>query len=161
MSDIARRLRRIRRHLRIGVAVGVGMGVVLSCSSPPASAPPLAGVPAALAPNGQEAQAGQEWRMGGHDYHNSKSNPDEHAISTSNAHELAIKWTYTAHGDTSAIPTVADGAVYVPDWGGYFTRARPGDRRGHLVPAGGGVDRARGDRHPVQPGHLGRDPVLR
>src|SRR5439155_946253 len=30
--------------------------------------------------------------------------------------------TYTTHGDVSAIPAVADGAVYFPDWGGYLNK---------------------------------------
>ncbi|MFD0883542.1 PQQ-binding-like beta-propeller repeat protein [Streptosporangium algeriense] len=63
-----------------------------------------------------------DWAMGGHDIFNSKSNPFERRISTSNVDKLAVKWTYTAHGDTSAIPAVVDGAVYIPDWGGYFSK---------------------------------------
>ncbi|MFF0575953.1 PQQ-binding-like beta-propeller repeat protein [Streptosporangium saharense] len=63
-----------------------------------------------------------DWPMGGHDTLNSKSNPFEHKIGTSNADKLAVKWTFTAHGDTSAIPAVVDGAVYIPDWGGYFSK---------------------------------------
>ena len=31
---------------------------------------------------------------------------------------MTTKWTFTTGGDVSATPTVEDGALYVPDWGG-------------------------------------------
>lgn len=60
------------------------------------------------------------WPMGGFDYSGNRSNPYETAISPSNAADLAVKWTFTTHGDVSANPAVDDGVVYFPDWGGYL-----------------------------------------
>ena len=59
--------------------------------------------PASTAP----APAGG-WSMGGHDYQNTRSNPGQTALSTSNASKLATKWTFTTHGDVSATPAVAN-----------------------------------------------------
>jgi polyvinyl alcohol dehydrogenase (cytochrome) len=72
--------------------------------------------------SGPAASATQSggWTMGGHDYANSRSNPAETTISTSNANQLTPKWTLATQGDVSATPAVVAGAVYVPDWGGYF-----------------------------------------
>ncbi|MFC6083252.1 outer membrane protein assembly factor BamB family protein [Sphaerisporangium aureirubrum] len=33
---------------------------------------------------------------------------------------LQLAWSYTTRGDVSATPAVVDGAVYFPDWGGFF-----------------------------------------
>jgi polyvinyl alcohol dehydrogenase (cytochrome) len=60
--------------------------------------------------------------MAGQNYANTKSNPFEWRISPANAGRLATKWTFTANGDTSATPAVVDGAVYLPDWGGFLSK---------------------------------------
>ena len=60
------------------------------------------------------------WPMGGQNYGNTRSNDDENKISPGKAGQLATKWTFTTKGDVSATPAVVDGAVYFPDWGGYF-----------------------------------------
>lgn len=62
------------------------------------------------------------WPSGGHDTSNSHSNPAETKLNQHNVVRLAVKWTATMHGDVSAIPAVVDGAVYVPDWGGYLNK---------------------------------------
>jgi polyvinyl alcohol dehydrogenase (cytochrome) len=62
------------------------------------------------------------WPSGGHDISNSHSNPAETKINADNVGRLAVKWTYTTHGDVSANPAVVDGAVYFPDWGGYLNK---------------------------------------
>ncbi|MFC8451374.1 PQQ-binding-like beta-propeller repeat protein [Kitasatospora sp. NPDC057223] len=66
--------------------------------------------------------AGQtpSWPMIGRDVTNTRSNPLEKKINTGNAARLAVKWTYTTHGDVSATPAVVGGAAYFPDWGGYL-----------------------------------------
>ena len=46
--------------------------------------------------------------------------PLEFTINPQNVNELAPKWVFTTHGDVSATPTVSDGVVYFPDWGGYL-----------------------------------------
>ena len=43
-------------------------------------------------------------------------------IRPGNAGSLATKWSFTTTGDVSATPTVENGAVYVPDWGGMLYR---------------------------------------
>jgi polyvinyl alcohol dehydrogenase (cytochrome) len=68
------------------------------------------------------AGAPSGWSMGGHDLSNTRSNPDQKAITADNAGKLATKWTFTTHGDVSATPAVVGGAVYFPDWGGYINK---------------------------------------
>jgi polyvinyl alcohol dehydrogenase (cytochrome) len=63
---------------------------------------------------------GSSWTMGGHDLNNTRSNPDETILGPSTVNRLAVDWTATTHGDVSATLAVVDGAVYFPDWGGYF-----------------------------------------
>jgi polyvinyl alcohol dehydrogenase (cytochrome) len=43
-------------------------------------------------------------------------------INPQNVVHLAPKWTFTTHGDVSAVPAVVGGAVYFPDWGGYLNK---------------------------------------
>lgn len=71
---------------------------------------------------GLAAGASSGWSMGGHDISNSRSNPNQKAITADNAGKLATKWTFTTHGDVSATPAVVGGAVYFPDWGGYINK---------------------------------------
>jgi polyvinyl alcohol dehydrogenase (cytochrome) len=66
--------------------------------------------------------ASSSWPSGGHDISNSHSNPAETKLNANNVGSLGVKWTYTTHGDVSAIPAVAGGAVYFPDWGGYLNK---------------------------------------
>ena len=49
-----------------------------------------------------------------------RSQPFEFAINPLTVSHLAPKWVFTDHGDVSATPTVADGVVYFPDFGGYL-----------------------------------------
>jgi polyvinyl alcohol dehydrogenase (cytochrome) len=53
----------------------------------------------------------------------------EHKISPANVGRLAPRWTLTAAGAVSATPTVYDGTVYVPDYGGklWAVAAQSGD----------------------------------
>lgn len=76
------------------------------------------GVAAAVASSA--AAATGDWVMGGHDYDNTRSQPDEHAISPANAARLALKWQFATHGDISATPAVVGNSLYVPDWAGYL-----------------------------------------
>jgi polyvinyl alcohol dehydrogenase (cytochrome) len=63
------------------------------------------------------AQSAQ-WRIAGHDLSNTRSQPAETLISPANVSKLTMKWVFTTGGDVSATPTVANGVVYFPDWGG-------------------------------------------
>lgn len=62
------------------------------------------------------------WPSGGHDVSNTHSNPAETKINPQSVGLLAVKWSAQVHGDVSAVPAVVDGAVYVPDWGGYLNK---------------------------------------
>jgi polyvinyl alcohol dehydrogenase (cytochrome) len=88
---------------------------------------------AAVLPGVQPAGAtgtAPSWPMAGHDVANTRSNPLEYKVNTTNASKLAVKWTYTTHGDVSATAAVVGGAAYFPDWGGHLHKvdARTGRR---------------------------------
>ena len=59
------------------------------------------------------------WLFAGQDATDTRNQPAETKISAANASQLAVKWVFTTHGDVSATPTVANGIVYFPDFGGY------------------------------------------
>jgi polyvinyl alcohol dehydrogenase (cytochrome) len=65
---------------------------------------------------------GASWPSGGQNISNTHSNSAETKLNANNVARLAVKWTYTTHGDVSAIPAVVNGAVYFPDWGGYLNK---------------------------------------
>ena len=58
------------------------------------------------------------WTSAGQNIFDTHSQPFEHTISPANVNTLAPRWTLTTAGAVSATPTVADGVVYVPDFGG-------------------------------------------
>jgi polyvinyl alcohol dehydrogenase (cytochrome) len=66
------------------------------------------------------AATSASWLFGGNDITNSRTQSAETKISSSTVGQLAVKWTAPTHGDVSATPTVANGVVYFPDWGGYI-----------------------------------------
>ena len=59
------------------------------------------------------------WPFAGNDAKNSRTQAGETSIGAGNVGRLAVKWAFTTHGDVSATPTVANGIVYFPDFGGY------------------------------------------
>jgi len=56
---------------------------------------------------------------------------EERSISPANVNRLTPKWVFTTGGDVSATPTVADDAVYFPDWGGNLFAVRK--KSGRLI----------------------------
>ncbi|HEX7932716.1 MAG TPA: PQQ-binding-like beta-propeller repeat protein [Paraburkholderia sp.] len=58
------------------------------------------------------------WAMAGQNAQNTRSAPNEHAIGTDNVAQLSPRWSVETAGNVSATPTVANGTVYVPDFGG-------------------------------------------
>lgn len=70
---------------------------------------------------------GESWRFAAHDLANTRSQPNEHVITTANVNTLAPKWVFTTGGDVSATPTVAGGAVYFPDWAGNLYAVKTSD----------------------------------
>ena len=59
-----------------------------------------------------------QWRVSGHDFANSRSQPAEVRIGPANVHSLTVKWVFTTGADVSATPTVSGDAVFFPDWAG-------------------------------------------
>ena len=59
-----------------------------------------------------------QWRVAGQNLGNTRSQPEEHSIRSSNVSNLSPKWSFTTGGDVSATPTVDGDAVYFPDFGG-------------------------------------------
>jgi polyvinyl alcohol dehydrogenase (cytochrome) len=78
-----------------------------------ASLPASAG---ATAPT--DAAPGSGWYSAGHDLADTHSNPAERRVGPADVASLAPRWTFTTGGSVSAIPTVAHGTVYAPDWAG-------------------------------------------
>jgi polyvinyl alcohol dehydrogenase (cytochrome) len=103
------------RHRRSRCAVAVGLAAAVTT-------PLVAGAASNHAITTSAANASASWPMGGQNTANTRSNPAETAIGADNAQRLAVKWTFTTHGDVSATPAVVDGAVYFPDWGGSLSK---------------------------------------
>lgn len=57
------------------------------------------------------------WPAWGGDLHNTHHAAAETTIRPSNVHRLQPKWTFRTTGNVSAIPTLSETRVYVPDWG--------------------------------------------
>ncbi|MGA8595497.1 MAG: PQQ-binding-like beta-propeller repeat protein [Bryobacteraceae bacterium] len=66
----------------------------------------------------QDFRGAGEWRVAGHDLSNTRNQPAEHLINSSNVSTLKLAWTFTTGGSVSATPIVAGNAVYFPDWAG-------------------------------------------
>ncbi|MBU9160131.1 outer membrane protein assembly factor BamB family protein [Burkholderia multivorans] len=64
------------------------------------------------------AQTATDWPMAGRSAHNTRSASDERAIGVDSVAKLAPRWSVDTDGNVSATPTVVDGVVYVPDFGG-------------------------------------------
>src|SRR5581483_264110 len=60
----------------------------------------------------------RDWPSSGQNNHNTRYAAAEHEIGADNVGKLKPKWIFTTAGNVSATATVADGIVYVPDWGG-------------------------------------------
>jgi polyvinyl alcohol dehydrogenase (cytochrome) len=93
-------------------------GLALACVATTAARAAVT-VPAAAAAHAADRQAAQrDWPSAGQNNDNTHNAAGERIINVRNVGELAPKWTFTTAGDVSATATVADGRVYVPDWGG-------------------------------------------
>lgn len=63
---------------------------------------------------------GGSWTSASQSILGNRSQPFDFTVNPSNVSQLAPKWVFTTHGDVSATPTVANGVVYFPDFGGYL-----------------------------------------
>lgn len=61
----------------------------------------------------------QDWAMAGQNILNWRYQSFETKISSTNVNSLTPKWVFTTAGDVSATPSISNGSVFVPDWGGY------------------------------------------
>ena len=66
----------------------------------------------------QEFDRSSQWPVAGQNLSGTRDQPAERLIGPSNANTLAPKWVFNTGGDVSATPTVADDAIYFPDWAG-------------------------------------------
>ena len=80
----------------------------------------LAAAPVILALCAPAAHASGSWPMAGQSILGNRSAPLDLAVNPRTVSHLKPKWVFTDHGDVSATPTVADGVVYFPDFGGYL-----------------------------------------
>jgi len=90
----------------------------------------LTGAITTMASTGDELVPGQ-WAMAGQNLDDTHFQSAEHTISPANVGRLTPRWTATVGGGVSATPTVYDGTVYVPDYGGKLSAidARSGQIR--------------------------------
>lgn len=63
-------------------------------------------------------QHSSQWPVAGQNLGGTRNQATEVLIGPSNVSTLTPKWVFTTGGDVSATPTVADDAVYFPDWAG-------------------------------------------
>ena len=91
-----------------------------------------AGATGAIARTGPGGAPGQpggtpgQWPMAGQNIDDTHFQAGEHEISPASVGRLAPRWTLTTAGAVSATPTVDDGTVYVPDYGGKLWAIRSG-----------------------------------
>jgi polyvinyl alcohol dehydrogenase (cytochrome) len=89
-----------------------------------------AGATGAIALTGSGGAPGQgQWSMAGQNIDDTHFQAAEHEISPANVGGLKPRWTLTAAGAISATPTVDDGVVYVPDYGGKLWAVAAGSGR--------------------------------
>src|SRR5258708_16119337 len=102
-------------------------------------------------PGGAPGQSGGpgQWSMAGQNIDDTHFQAAEHQISPANAGRLAPRWTLTTAGAISTTPTVDDGAVYVPDYGGKLWAVAAGSREGLWSPGISRYTPVASDRSPA------------
>ena len=96
---------------RLAAVVAVAAGALMAGASVAGASTGSAATP------GTGPGAGQ-WSMAGQNIDDTHFQAAEHKISPASVGRLAPRWTLTTAGAVSATPTVYDGVVYVPDYGG-------------------------------------------
>ncbi len=94
-----------RTSLVISLAIGVACLAVTAGATAARTAPTA-------------KQAAVNWPFAGENLADTRDAAAEHIISPSTVSTLKPRWTLTTGGNVSATPTVVNGMVYVPDWGG-------------------------------------------
>lgn len=86
----------------------------------------------AMGATGAAAQPGGgwgDWPTAGQNIYDTHFQAAEHTISSANVSRLTPRWSLTTAGAVSATPTVDDGVVYVPDYGGKLWALAAGSGR--------------------------------
>ncbi len=73
------------------------------------------------------------WSMGGHDFSNTRDNPDQKTVDAGDVGTLATKWTFTTHGDVSATPGRRRWCGLLPGLGRLHQQGRRQDRKPDLA----------------------------
>ena len=105
---------RTRRRNRAARILAVAAAAVLPLGTTPTSAW------AGPAPGDAQAASGSatDWPFAGRDLSDTRDAPNERSISPATASTLEPRWTLTTGGDVTTTPTVVNGTMYVPDYGG-------------------------------------------
>jgi len=122
------------RWRRFAAFPTIAAGLAVVAMTVPADAIGAAASPQSAQPvadHGDHDSHRHDWPSAGYDLADTHFNPNEHRIKPGNVAGLAPRWTFTTGGSVSATPTVVDGSVYVPDWGGNLNAvdARTGQAR--------------------------------
>ncbi|TML34543.1 MAG: hypothetical protein E6G29_10165 [Actinobacteria bacterium] len=95
---------------------------------------------------------GGDWRSYGHDYSNTRTQPDENVISAGDVPTLAPAWTFStkevgAEGDFTGTPVIADGCMYLGSTRGWVFAVNADTGKlvwKRKVPYGGNVNSSAG-----------------
>lgn len=75
-------------------------------------------IPLSMIGTASFGQHSSQWPVAGQNLDGTRNQATERLIGPSNVNTLMPRWVFTTGGDVSATPTVADDAVYFPDWAG-------------------------------------------
>src|ERR1700687_2159852 len=68
------------------------------------------------------AKSSASWEMGGQSFTNWRFQPHESSLNQGTVKKAKLLWVANMAGDVSATPAVSGQMVYVPDFGGKFTK---------------------------------------
>jgi len=113
------------RRLNVRSAIhrlNVGLAVAVACAAGVALAVPTAASATARCAG---PHPGGDWPRYGHDFSNTRSQPEEHMIGPANVASLGPAWTFSSQaagglGDFVGTPVEADGCVFAGTVGGFF-----------------------------------------
>lgn len=106
------------RSLAIASAMAAVSAVGLSAAAAPASAGSND-----LSGSTNYFSSSSSWENYGKDIFNTRTSLFDWKISSKNASQLKVKWTFKTRGDVSVTPTVSGGYLYFSDWSGWLYKA--------------------------------------
>ena len=101
-----------------------------------------------------------QWSMAGQNIDDTHFQAAEHHISPASVSKLAPRWTLTAAGAISTTPTVDDGTLYVPDYGGKLWAVAAGSGKVLWSQAVSAYTGVAGDLSRTSPAVYGGDLIL-